>query len=620
MFYFTFLYYITNINNKGLPAFVLLYFIINLGANQMKAAVYFISLILLTGLTVDSQTTNKCSISDAKENSTITNTKSPGTSNFPLQTDLVDPVGTVPTLTTYWDYVTNGNNLRRVWVFGDTVVVFADWTDSLNAQVTTSRKTRYNLSYDGGTTWDNIILTVNPLGCAYPDVSPVFTSVGRTVAVSGRRFVSGSVGYAGTDLLLGLGVFTEWLVPNSGRDYFSSKLSSSLLGGTFQRGDTLFYIPYNYLNNQFLQSQIMAAPPGSIDINARHYVTTSSDGQRVFVMWWVSTTGNVRMMGRESTNGGTTFGAEFTVLPYNTVIHGNHVSSWFGADLIYKPGTNIKCAAMNTLEIGNYGTAQGSKLLYWSPNINSGNPVCIADWTNLPVMADTFWYNVNLRYLQVGMTAASHPSLAYSSDGSVLLCVYSVIQSDTSYYGYHFNDIWFSYSYNDGATWSNPYNLTNTTNVDEIYPSISKTGNTVSGNSAYLNLTYLVSDFPGSASFTNLETPVSKNYHVFRKHYVYITNVSKISESLPGNYFLHQNYPNPFNPSTNIKLNIPKLSNVKLAVYDISGKKVTVLLDQILTPSEYKVVWDGSAYSSGVYFYRLETDGFIVSKKMILLK
>ena len=100
--------------------------------------------------------------------------------------------------------------------------------------------------------------------------------------------------------------------------------------------------------------------------------------------------------------------------------------------------------------------------------------------------------------------------------------------------------------------------------------------------------------------------------------------IKKISSEIPGNYSLYQNYPNPFNPTTNIKFDIPKASDVKLTIYDILGKEIAVLVNEKLNAGSYSVGWSaiggGRNYSSGVYFYRLQSDKFSVTKRMMLIK
>jgi photosystem II stability/assembly factor-like uncharacterized protein len=87
-----------------------------------------------------------------------------------------------------------------------------------------------------------------------------------------------------------------------------------------------------------------------------------------------------------------------------------------------------------------------------------------------------------------------------------------------------------------------------------------------------------------------------------------------------GGVVLSQNYPNPFNPSTNIKFDIPKSSNVKINIYNALGKEVTTLVNEKLSTGSYEVNWNASNYPSGVYFYKLITDEFSNTKKMVLLK
>jgi hypothetical protein len=99
-----------------------------------------------------------------------------------------------------------------------------------------------------------------------------------------------------------------------------------------------------------------------------------------------------------------------------------------------------------------------------------------------------------------------------------------------------------------------------------------------------------------------------------------ITGVQQIGNEIPEKYQLGQNYPNPFNPVTNINFSIPKTGNVKLIVYDVLGKIIATLVDGNINSGNYKVNFDASKISSGVYFYRIDCEGFTDVKKMILVK
>lgn len=96
--------------------------------------------------------------------------------------------------------------------------------------------------------------------------------------------------------------------------------------------------------------------------------------------------------------------------------------------------------------------------------------------------------------------------------------------------------------------------------------------------------------------------------------------IQSISSEVPGGFLLSQNYPNPFNPTTNIEFSIPKSSFVKLVVYDMLGREVETLVSQSLNAGKYRTDWYASKYSSGIYFYKLTTDNFNETKKMILNK
>jgi hypothetical protein len=89
---------------------------------------------------------------------------------------------------------------------------------------------------------------------------------------------------------------------------------------------------------------------------------------------------------------------------------------------------------------------------------------------------------------------------------------------------------------------------------------------------------------------------------------------------MPKSFSLAQNYPNPFNPNTEISFALPVASRVELTVYNVLGQTVTTLVDGDMPAGEHIVSWNASSVSSGVYFYRLSTNGFVETKKMMLLK
>ncbi len=95
---------------------------------------------------------------------------------------------------------------------------------------------------------------------------------------------------------------------------------------------------------------------------------------------------------------------------------------------------------------------------------------------------------------------------------------------------------------------------------------------------------------------------------------------SSIGLVLPNIFALESAYPNPFNPVTYISYQIPKESFVNIGIYDVTGKLLKILVNENKGAGKYTVHWDGSEYSSGIYFYRIEADRFCSSKKCLLIK
>lgn len=96
--------------------------------------------------------------------------------------------------------------------------------------------------------------------------------------------------------------------------------------------------------------------------------------------------------------------------------------------------------------------------------------------------------------------------------------------------------------------------------------------------------------------------------------------ITTISGNIPDKYSLEQNYPNPFNPTTNINFSLPKTGYVNLVVYDITGKVVETLINKNLSAGIYKTDFDASKLASGVYLYKITTEEFTETKKMLLVK
>jgi len=162
------------------------------------------------------------------------------------------------------------------------------------------------------------------------------------------------------------------------------------------------------------------------------------------------------------------------------------------------------------------------------------------------------------------------------------------------------NEIYYKISTDGGAAWSADSRLTNNSGASG-FPSIN-----ISGSALHI----VWNDNRDG----NTEIYYKKNPN---GNPIGITPVSTI---VPADYSLGQNYPNPFNPVTNITIQLPKSGSVKLSVYDVTGKEVAVPVNEGMNAGTYRIDFDASGLPSGVYFYRLQTDEFTATKRMILLK
>ena len=105
---------------------------------------------------------------------------------------------------------------------------------------------------------------------------------------------------------------------------------------------------------------------------------------------------------------------------------------------------------------------------------------------------------------------------------------------------------------------------------------------------------------------------------VYNENGIILTSLNK-KERMYHGFYLNQNYPNPFNPTTIITYHLNKKSYVRLSIYDISGRFIMALIDKSQIAGEHSVTFNAKDLSSGVYIYRLKTNFFEQSRKMVLI-
>lgn len=126
---------------------------------------------------------------------------------------------------------------------------------------------------------------------------------------------------------------------------------------------------------------------------------------------------------------------------------------------------------------------------------------------------------------------------------------------------------------------------------------------------------------PDSSGLDTIRSIAIGNAIVETARWVQIqVGVQNIGTEIPNEFKLYQNYPNPFNPITNINFDIAKAGMVQIKVYDVLGKEVETLANEVLQPGRYKTSFDANRLSSGIYFYRITTNDFTDIKRMMVIK
>lgn len=98
------------------------------------------------------------------------------------------------------------------------------------------------------------------------------------------------------------------------------------------------------------------------------------------------------------------------------------------------------------------------------------------------------------------------------------------------------------------------------------------------------------------------------------------TSVGPVTAEMPHQILMYQNFPNPLNPSTTIRYELPRSAIMRLSVYDILGREVSVLVNERKNAGSYEVKFDAAGLASGVYFYRLQAGDFTQTKRLLLVR
>jgi len=225
---------------------------------------------------------------------------------------------------------------------------------------------------------------------------------------------------------------------------------------------------------------------------------------------------------------------------------------------------------------------------------------------------------------------SAYPNIAVSADGMKLAAIWQQPEVEgnalvgaydatgDSVSGLYATDIYGATSGDGGANWSEPFHVAGMPSYSDVHPQMSQ--NIIEdGGNYYIDIAYLVDYSPGVSLFGEGTAPLIP--WVYQRVQVDIATSIEDDLQAATSFELFQNYPNPFNPSTQIAFNLKKAATVNVEVFNALGQKVATLIDgKKMSAGPQTVEFNAENLASGVYFYKLNADGFEATKKMLLVK
>jgi hypothetical protein len=333
----------------------------------------------------------------------------------------------------------------------------------------------------------------------------------------------------------------------------------------------------------------------------------ASSGSLLIIMWSEKRDGNNEIYYKRSTNGGISWGAE--------------------TRLTNDPGSsNIPSVTISGLNVhvAWYDNRDGNDEIYYKYSIDGGinwdidtrltNDIASSFTPTIAVLGSSIhvvWHDQRDGNWEIYYKLSTNGGISWGADtrltndpANSLLPTVAISGLNTHVVWYDQRDgnweIYYKLSTNGGISWGADTRLTNDPATSQM-PSISVSGS---------NLHVIWNEFrDGNMEIYYKRNPTGNPI-----------GIRNITSEIPVEYKLKQNYPNPFNPSTNIRFALPKSGFVKLVVFDVLGREVETLVNEKHFPGTYEVTFDGSNYPSGIYFYRLTTDLYNETKKMLMIK
>jgi len=348
--------------------------------------------------------------------------------------------------------------------------------------------------------------------------------------------------------------------------------------------------------------------------NSSQFPSISVSGLEVHAVWqfWTSPARQIQYV--HSTDRGASWGAltQLTNSPGNLSFPSVSVSGltvhiiWYSYDngIYYKRSTDGGTSWLAETRLSS------NQAISKSPSVTLSGSLVYVVWQDYRDLNCEIYYK---RSTDAGSGWGADSRLTNAPDSSVYPSVTAsgqivhVVWQDNRVGNW---EIYYKRSTDGGTSWGADSRLTNNS-ANSQYPSMS---------------------ISGSAVNVIWQDNRDGNYEIYYKRDPTgnLIGIKSINSEIPKEFSLYQNYPNPFNPTTKIRFAIPSagaqyIEHVQLIIYDILGKELSTLVNEQLNPGTYEVEWpaptgNASNYPSGVYFYKLISNQFTETKKMVLVK
>ncbi len=337
-------------------------------------------------------------------------------------------------------------------------------------------------------------------------------------------------------------------------------------------------------------------------------------------------TGNIYVTGYSIGNGSA---EDYATVKYNSAGNEVWVRRYNGTGNDYDITTGIAADGSGNIIVTGYSSGSSSAEDYATVKYDpQGNSLWVNRYNgssnsydiSTSIDADNLGNVYVTGYSYDDLTSEDYATIKYSPEGQqewvskyngaggdfdIATSIKSDIKGDIYVTGY-------SYDFNSKENYATvKYNSSGVEQWTEIYNGASNGSDLASTLFSDINDNIYVTGY-------SYDGPNSVDYVTLK--YTQTVGITQNSNSIVNEFELKQNYPNPFNPVTKINYELPITNYVSLKIFDISGKEVSILVNQVQTKGSYEVSFDASGLTSGIYFYKLETKNFSSTKKMLLVK